>query len=79
MVNVSVVVCVTPPPVPVMVIGYVPRGAFRDTVRLKCEEPEPGAAMDAGLKLYVTPEGTPLADNEIAELKPPDTVVLTTA
>jgi len=40
------------------------------------EEPEPGAAIDEGLKLTVTPLGCPLALNEIAELKPPDTLVL---
>jgi len=32
--------------------------------------PEPGAAMDVGLKLTVTPEGWPVADKAIAELKP---------
>jgi len=35
--------------------------------------------MDAGLKLKVTPVGTPLALKVIDELKPPDTVVVTTA
>src|SRR5271165_3132458 len=38
--------------------------------------PEPGAAMDVGLKLTVTPEGWPLAVKPIAELKPPETVVV---
>ena len=38
--------------------------------------PEPGAAMDVGLKLTVTPVGWPLADKATAELKPPETVVV---
>jgi hypothetical protein len=40
------------------------------------EEPEPGAAIEVGVKLAVTPEGNPVADKETAELKPPDTLVL---
>ncbi len=39
--------------------------------------PEPGAAMDVGLKVTVTPEGSPLAESAIAELKPPETAVVT--
>ena len=35
------------------------------------ELPEPGAAMDAGLKPTVTPVGCPVADKATAELKPP--------
>jgi hypothetical protein len=38
--------------------------------------PEPGAAMEVGLKLTVTPVGCPLADSATAELKPPETVVV---
>lgn len=41
--------------------------------------PEPGAAMDAGLKLTVTPDGCPLALKEMAESKPPETDVVTVA
>ena len=77
--NVRVVVCVTPPPVAVIVIGYVPVGAVLATVRVKSEVPEPGAAIVAGLKLPVTPDGTPVADKVTAESKPPETVVVTTA
>src|SRR5947207_375687 len=40
------------------------------------DEPEPGAAIEVGLKLAVAPVGRPLAESEIAELKPPETVVL---
>ncbi len=38
--------------------------------------PEPGTAMDVGLKLTVTPAGWPLADKATAESKPPATVVV---
>ena len=40
------------------------------------ELPEPGAAMDVGLKVTVTPVGWPLALSAIAELKPPETAVV---
>ena len=71
--------CVTPPLVPVMVIGKVPVGAFLETVKVKCEVPEPGAPIEVGLKTPVTPDGTPVADSATAPLKPPETVVVTTA
>jgi hypothetical protein len=77
--KVRVVVWVIPPPVPVIVIGYVPVGAFLDTDKVKWELPEPGAAIDPGLKVAVTPVGTPLALKVIAESKPPETLVVTTA
>ena len=40
---------------------------------------EPGAAIEAGEKLLVTPEGTPVALKETAELNPPDTATVTVA
>ena len=46
------------------------------TVIVIVDDPEPGAAMEAGLKLAEAPEGRPEAINEIAELNPPETVVL---
>lgn len=78
-VKVSVVVCVWPPPVPVIVITCVPVGAFLATVRVKSDVPEPGAAIGLGLKLPVTPEGMPVAESVIAALNPPETLVVTTA
>lgn len=36
----------------------------------------PAPVIDDGLKLIVTPEGCPEADNEIAELNPPVTVLV---
>ena len=53
----------------------VPVVAVVLAVSVKVELPLPGAAIEAGLKLAVTPEGNPEADNEIAELKPPLTEV----
>jgi hypothetical protein len=49
------------------------------TDRLKSTVPEPGAAIEAGEKLLVTPEGTPVALKETAELNPPDTATVTVA
>lgn len=46
------------------------------TANVMVEVPEPGAAMDVGLKLTVTPVGWPLAVNAMAELKPPETAVV---
>lgn len=77
-VRLTVAVCVMPPPVPVIVIGYVPVAAVVPTVRVTVDVPEPGAAMDVGLKLTVTPVGWPDADNPMAELKEPDTAVVMT-
>ena len=62
-----------------MVIGKVPVGAFLATLRVKCDEPEPGAPIEVGLNTPVTPVGTPVADSATAALKPPDTVVVTNA
>jgi hypothetical protein len=40
------------------------------------EVPEPGTAMEVGLKVTVTPVGWPDADKAIAESKPPETAVV---
>lgn len=73
--NVRVVECVTLPPVPVIVIGYVPVGALLATLSVKSDEPEP--VTDAGLKLDVTPDGTPVAESATTESKPPEAVMVT--
>lgn len=78
-VKVNRVVAVLPPPVAVMVILEVPSGARRDTVSVKSDVPDPGAAMGLGLKLPVTPDGIPLAVSVTAELNPPPMEVVTTA
>ena len=48
------VVCVTPPPVPVTVIVLAPLLAFLPTVIVMTDDPVPGAGMGFGLKLTVT-------------------------
>jgi hypothetical protein len=55
----------------------VPVGAVLATVSVKCDEPAP--VIEVGLKLPVTPDGMPVADNETFESKPPETAMLTTA
>jgi len=71
-----VVVWVTLPPFPVTVIVEVPVLALLFTVIVMVDVPEPGAAIGFGLKLAVTRDGRPLADKVIAELKPPEIVVV---
>jgi hypothetical protein len=75
-VRLTVVVCVIPPPIPVMVIGYVPVAVVDNTVKVAVEVPEPGAEIDVGLKPTVTPVGWPEADKPIALLNPPETVAV---
>jgi len=40
------------------------------------EVPLPGAAIELGAKLTVTPVGCPVADKAIAELNPPETATV---
>ena len=75
-VKATVVVFVIESPVPLTVIVYVPVAVVEATAMVMVEVPEPGAAMEVGLKLTVTPVGWPLADKAIAELKPPETAVV---
>ena len=63
------------PPVAVMVTVKEPVVAVALAVSVRVEVPLPGAAIDAGAKLAVTPAGKPDAESETAELKPPLTVV----
>ena len=72
MVSVTVVVCVTPPPVAVTVMGWLPAGAFAGTATVMVEVPEPGAGIGLGLKVT----NLRLEDKVIAESNPPDTVVV---
>jgi hypothetical protein len=72
----TVAVWVIPPPVPVTVMVYVPVAVVDATARVKVDDPEPGAAMDVGLKVAVTPVGWPLAVKATAESKPPETAVV---
>lgn len=72
----TVAMCEVLPPVPVTEMLYVPTAVVEATAMVMAEVPAPGAAMDAGLKLTVTPAGWPVADKKTAELKPPDTAVV---
>ena len=64
------------PDVPVTVMVYVPAAVEEATFIVIVEVPEPGAAMELGLKLTVTPDGWPLADKATAELKLPMIVLV---
>ena len=55
----------------------MPVAVVEATVMVIVELPEPGAAMDAGLKLTVTPVGCPVADKATAELNPPEIPTVT--
>ena len=54
----------------------MPVAVVEATVMVMVELPEPGAGIDWGLKVTVTPVGWPVADKEMAELKPPETPVV---
>ena len=54
----------------------MPATVVEATAILIVELPEPGAAIDVGLKVTVTPVGWPLAVNATAALNPFDTVVV---
>jgi hypothetical protein len=75
MVKAIVALWVMPPPVAFTVTLVVPVVAVLLAVKVRVELPLPAAAIEVGLKLAVTPAGRPEADNEIAELNPPLTVV----
>ena len=65
------------PLVPLMVMVWLPVLACVFAVRLRVDDPLPGSAIEVGLKLAVTPVGRPLADKEIAPLKPFSAAVVT--
>jgi hypothetical protein len=73
---VTLVLWVTPPPVPVTVIVLLPLLAFLETLIVITDDPVPGAGMGLVPKLTVTPLACPDADNEIAALNPFKAVVL---
>jgi len=74
-VNPRLAVWLLPPPVAVIVAVAEPTVAEELAVRVRVDEPDPGAAIVDGLKLALTPEGSPDAEREIAELNDPDRVV----
>ena len=65
-----------PPPVAVMVIVRFPIEAFLPARMVIVDLPDPGAAMELGLKVIVCPLPCPEAERVIAELKPPETAVV---
>ena len=65
-----------PPPVAVTVTVKVPSVAERLALRVKVADPEPGAAIDDLLRVAVTPLPSPDTDNATAELKVPETAVV---
>ena len=67
-------VLVVPPAAPVTVILYVPTTVVEDTLIVITEVPAP--VIEAGLKTTETPVGWPVAEREIAELKPPVTALV---
>ena len=69
--------CVVPPLAPFKVMVRVPVRALVVALMVATEDPEPGAAMDVGLKLTVTPVGRLLAERATAALNPPATLELT--
>lgn len=73
----TVVVWVIPPPFAVMVMVRLPVRAVRPTLTVIVDVPDPGAAIEAGLKLTLFALPWPDADNVIAELNPPEIEVLT--
>jgi hypothetical protein len=73
--RVAVCVILGLPPTAVIVTVAAPVVAVLLAVKVSVELPLPGAAIGFGLKLAVTPEGNPEAESEMAELKPPLTVV----
>ena len=75
----TVMVCVTPPPLAVMVMVRLPKRARELVLMVMVELPEPGAAMELGVKETVSPLPRPEADKLIAELKPPETAVVMVA
>lgn len=61
---------------PVTVIVWLPVLAWLFTRTVIVEVPEPGAAIEVGLKLTVTLLPSPEADNATAESNPPEIVVV---
>lgn len=75
--TVMVVVCVMPPPVAAMMIVWFPVDALLLALTVKVALPLPGAIMELGPNVTVSPLPCPEADRVIAELKLPETFVIT--
>lgn len=55
----------------------MPGAVVEETANLTVDVPEPGAAIEPGLKPTVTPAGAPDAVRAMAELNPPEIAVVT--
>jgi hypothetical protein len=75
-VKVTAVVCVVPPPVPLIITLDVPVGVEAPVVSVSVEVPDPGAATEVGLNVAVVPVGSNEADSAIAALNPLKAVVV---
>ena len=64
------------PPEPLTTTLYAPALADAPTEIVTVDEPDPGAAIDVGLKVAVAPAGKPAAESATTELKLPDIVVV---
>jgi hypothetical protein len=69
-VRLSVCVLLTPVPAPFIVTVETPPTALDPAVSVMVLVPVPGDATLAGANVAVTPAGSPLADNAMAELNP---------
>ena len=69
-VSLTACVCVMPPPVAFTTRLAVPLGTFEAALSVSVLVPLPGDAMLVGEKLALTPEGNPIAESVIADLKP---------
>ena len=76
MVNVNVVVCVKLPAVPFIMTVRDPVLDLLPTRIVMVEVPAPGAAIELGLNVTVLLLPAPEADRLIAELNPPEMVVV---
>jgi hypothetical protein len=74
-VSVTLEVCVTPPPVALIVRLEEPTGVLALVVTVSVELPEPPLTL-AGEKLAVAPAGSPLTLKLTALLKPPVAAML---
>lgn len=64
------------PAVPETVRLQEPGALVVAAVRVRTLLPDPGEAIDMGLKLAVNPVGNPLIDSDVAALKPPPATVV---
>ena len=72
----TLALCVNDPPVAVTVKWEPPLTAPDPLISVRVEDPLPGAATLAELKVAVTPLGSPEAESATAALKPPSAAVV---